>query len=168
MDIERFTSELKIREVLTRYARAADRQDFDLIESCYHPDAEDDHGRYKGDLAGLMTYLRELAPNLRDTFHMMSEPNVNVRGTRAWCETYTFYRRDLAGHPPVYQGLRYLDYFEERDGEWRIARRMVVLDWEHAAGSEPAIPSGPEWLRGGQGNDDPATAFFAEMNEGRP
>lgn len=167
MDIERFTSELKIREVLTRYARAADRQDFDLIESCYHPDAQDDHGRYKGELTGLMAYLRELAPNLRNTFHMMSEPNINIRGTRAWCETYTFYHRDMAGHPPVYQGLRYLDYFEERDGEWRIARRMVVLDWEHAAGPEPSTPSGPEWLRGAQGSDDPAVAFFAEM-EGHP
>ena len=34
----------EIRDVLMRYARGVDRGEADLITSCYHPDAVDDHG----------------------------------------------------------------------------------------------------------------------------
>ena len=37
-----------IREVLTRYCRAVDRMDRDLLISVYHPDAVDDHGFFVG------------------------------------------------------------------------------------------------------------------------
>ena len=39
----------------------------------------------------------------------------------------------------VAQGLRYLDRFERRAQRWAIARRTVVLDWEHVF--EPAAAS---------------------------
>ena len=38
----------QIRDVILRYCHAADRGDWDLARSCYHPDALDDHGIFSG------------------------------------------------------------------------------------------------------------------------
>jgi hypothetical protein len=35
-----------IRDLLLRYARGIDRRDLDLVRSCYHADAVDEHGSY--------------------------------------------------------------------------------------------------------------------------
>jgi SnoaL-like domain len=36
--------ESAIRQLLARYSRAIDRRDYELLRSCYHPDAVDEHG----------------------------------------------------------------------------------------------------------------------------
>lgn len=42
--------------------------DLDLIRSCYHPDAIDDHGDYVGGVDGFIEYARETCPSsLRPT-----------------------------------------------------------------------------------------------------
>ena len=39
----------EIRDVLARYARAIDRADAELLKSCYHPDAIEEHaGNFEG------------------------------------------------------------------------------------------------------------------------
>jgi SnoaL-like domain len=47
--VSQLTAERDIRDVLDRYARAADRCDVALMKSCYHRDAIDDHGFFSGD-----------------------------------------------------------------------------------------------------------------------
>jgi hypothetical protein len=37
-----------ILDCVQRYARGIDRHDVELVASCYHPDAIDDHGLYVG------------------------------------------------------------------------------------------------------------------------
>ena len=39
-------------------------------------------------------------------------------------------------------GGRYLDRFERRDGEWRIAHRTVVHEWDKVETVELAFPPG--------------------------
>ena len=152
-----------IQEILGRYSHAVDRQDFELARSCYHEDAHDDHGRYKGDLDGLIAFFQKLGGTLTSTYHMMGQPYTVLRDDKAWVVTCAFYRRQSAGAAEaVIQGLRYLDYLERREGRWGIARRTVVLDWEHAVHEAPQVPSGPEWSRGGYGEQDPATEFLRE------
>ncbi|WP_268959227.1 nuclear transport factor 2 family protein [Paraburkholderia elongata] len=48
----------EIREVHTRYCRGIDRMDFDLVRSCYHPDAIDRHGAYEGGVEGFIESSR--------------------------------------------------------------------------------------------------------------
>lgn len=156
---------LAIHELLGRYCHAVDRQDFDLARSCYHEDAYDDHGRYKGDLDGLIAFFNKLGGTLASTYHMMGLPYVVLRDDKAWVVSYAFYRRQSAGaSEAVVQGLRYLDYLERRDGDWGIVRRTVVLDWEHAMTEAPGTPSSPEWARGAYGEEDPATQFLREAS----
>ncbi|MEY3566868.1 MAG: hypothetical protein RLZ19_882, partial [Actinomycetota bacterium] len=48
MNIDEVVAREHIRDVVYRYARGVDRRDFDLVRSCYHPDATDDHGPFTG------------------------------------------------------------------------------------------------------------------------
>lgn len=161
-NIDELASRLAIQNRIAQYAHAVDRRDFESARDCYHPDAYDDHGRYKGDVDGLIKYFYRLAEKLNSTYHMMGTPYIVLNGDAATVETFAIYRRDLKGDVPVLHGLRYADRFERRDGQWRIARRLVILDWEHVAGGEPPLPSAPEWLRGDIGENDPAYEMFRD------
>jgi hypothetical protein len=49
-------------------------------------------------------------------------------------------------------GIRYLDRFERRAGEWRIARRELRWEWiRHDA----LVALDPEWTLGVANSDDP-------------
>ncbi|MDH4365910.1 MAG: nuclear transport factor 2 family protein, partial [Acidimicrobiia bacterium] len=61
----------EIREVLFRYCRGIDRLDFDLVESCYHPGAYDDHGTYQGDVPGFITMCKGFLPRFVCTQHFL-------------------------------------------------------------------------------------------------
>jgi hypothetical protein len=37
-----------IQEIILRYARALDRLDQAMLDSCFHPDSVHEHGAYKG------------------------------------------------------------------------------------------------------------------------
>ncbi len=169
IDIAALAARAEITDVLLRYVRAADRNDWDLLRSCYHPDATDDHGLYSGDLEGLIAFLRALAATLNSTSHQLGPPliEVDIEGITARAETYClgFYERLRRSNsePPVAiaQGLRYLDTFELREGRWAIATRVCVLDWERIVA--PGKPSQPAttWQRGTRGSNDPSADFFA-------
>ena len=74
IDIATLIARAEITEVLTRYVRGADRNDWQLLRTCYHADATDDHGLYSGDLEGLITFLTALAATLRSTSHSSARP----------------------------------------------------------------------------------------------
>ena len=44
--LSRLLDRNEIEEVVLRYCRGIDRRDFDLVRSCYHPDATDRHGSF--------------------------------------------------------------------------------------------------------------------------
>jgi hypothetical protein len=60
----------------------------------------------------------------------------------------------------AFVGGRYLDRFECRDGEWRIADRKVVLDWTRAdVGGDPWMAA-DRFPRGGRRDQDPSAELF--------
>lgn len=163
MDLETLLARAEITDVLTSYVRGADRNDWQLVRRCYHPDATDDHGLYSGDIDGLITFLRSIASTLTATFHQLGPPHIEVDGDAARVETYClgWYERATSNQTTlsIAQGLRYLDKFERRDDRWAIANRIVVLDWEHVRPSDPTVPA-PSWRRGARGENDPSFTFF--------
>ena len=163
MDLDELVARAEVADVLARYVRGADRGDWDLVRSCYHPDAVDDHGLYRGGVEGLMAFLQDVSGRFTATTHHLGNQLVEVHGDAARAETscLAWYRTAAGGGRTVAQGLRYLDRLERRDGRWAISERTVVLDWEHllAASPEPAVAA--TWSRGARGPQDPSEAFWA-------
>jgi ketosteroid isomerase-like protein len=130
LDIEELLAREEIRDVMRRYVRGVDRYDLDAIRSCYHADATDERGPYQGDVDGFIAYLdsdRGLRMFSRTT-HSVTDHAVAVDGDSATCESVTIAHHRLPEEHYLV-GLRYLDLFARRDGEWRIARRKVAYDW---------------------------------------
>lgn len=131
--LQRLIDEAEIRKVHMRYCRGIDRADFDLIRSCYHADAIDDHGEYVGGVDGFIDYCKAGLPNFLSTTHFTGNQLIEVDGDSAWAETYAraYHRvpaQDGAPMKDLVVNTRYVDRFEKRGGEWRIAHRTVVVD----------------------------------------
>jgi hypothetical protein len=123
-----------IRGVVYRYCRGVDRRQYDLVRSCYHPDAVDHHGMYVGPVDGFVEQLQAGIGAYERTTHFIGNVAVDLDGTRARAESYLVaYHRLPADADGVARdfviGGRYVDDFEERHGEWRIATRICVVDW---------------------------------------
>ena len=131
-ELQQLLDKAAIREATMRYCRGVDRFDADLISSVYHPDAFDDHsGRtFTGDTVGqgLVDWLTE---GTDATNHHITTQTIEVNGDTAGCESYYIgvhlLTRDGVQRT-IHSAGRYIDRFEKRDGQWKIARRLVALE----------------------------------------
>jgi ketosteroid isomerase-like protein len=145
-------AEREITRVLYRYCHAVDRHDRQELLSVYHQDAADEHGTYAGDAKGFVAYLDERMPRVyQATMHALSNISIDLQGDVAFTESYVtashLIRPELGGGLFWFAG-RYVDRFEKRSGEWRIAHRKLLRSWEKV---EPARA-----LDGGVAVPDPA------------
>jgi len=176
--LEEISAHLEIRDALSRYCRGCDRRDADLLRSAYFDDATDVRAYDAPDATPA-----EFAQRLIDGFgelpdfsqHLVTNVSIDldIEAGVAHVESYL-----LAIHPVGPQtsltlrpadgqthlriiGGRALDRFERRDGQWRIARRVMLVDW-----SREDLPGGPvfevvkEGLRSGGAGADPSYAHF--------
>lgn len=147
---------------LNRYARGLDRKDLDLLRSAYHPDAIDHHGA-SGDCTPDKLISDWLVRDAERTFshHLLLNSTIEIDGDEAHGETYF---QVIAGLKPQaakargalrVHGGRYVDRFERRAGEWRIARRVVISEFQGAL--DPAeSPQLLAWAR--RSKEDPSYA----------
>lgn len=129
--LRRLLDESEIRAVLARYARGCDRNDMDLVRSCYHADATDAHGHVNGSLEEFIAYSKAFIDGMESMLHFLGQSVIDLENDSAWVETYCVcYIRLKAreGEAPMDRLgiIRYVDVFERRGGDWRIARRKVV------------------------------------------
>lgn len=125
----------RIHDTLVRSCRGVDRLDADLIRSAYHPDAIDDHGSFVGPVDEFIAWVMGNHGDGRiiACTHHLSNMLIVIDGAVAHCESYA-----LVTHRRMIDGVlcdmlahgRYLDRVEERDGEWKIAHRFVIGDWD--------------------------------------
>jgi hypothetical protein len=158
--IEILTAERAIQAVLTQYARGVDRCDESLLRDCYWPDATDDHGDYKGSGHGFASWVVALLSKVfSSTQHAISNTRIEctLADDLARVESYVVARHVTRSDPPelVEAGARYLDRFSRRDGRWRIARRVCVIDWSRISRIETSFPAG-EYQQGRRMPDDPS------------
>ncbi len=75
-------------------------------------------------------------------------------------------RADGSEHETFLAG-RYVDRFEKRSDEWRVAARVVVYDWMQPMGPAPAASEGrtfgPRQPIGAHKPDDPWYVLLAEL-----
>lgn len=129
--VQRLIDESDIRAVVTRYARAIDRMDFELLRSCYHPGAIDDHGVFRGTIEEFVDFLSGRLHTHVSTTHFLGNHEVEIDGDVAFAETVCIAsHRDAATEELPERDMsgivRYCDRLERRNGEWRIAHRIVV------------------------------------------
>jgi hypothetical protein len=160
--IDEVIAESEIKDVHLRFCRSNDRRDEELARSCFHPDAVIElHQPLTVDelmeLAGKMLSLYSV------TWHIAPNQLVEVEGDRAWAEHYTIssHRMPADENGPERDFIaygRYNDRMERRDGEWRIARRKMILDFTRTdpvgAGAPPMGNSG-----GARDRSDPSYAW---------
>ena len=136
--LERMLARDEIREVLARYARGVDRADADLLKSCYHPDAIEEHGgNYTGNA---FAYVDGAVPRIRlmgAMQHLLGTSHIEFDGDVAWVETYlwTFARFAANGKSTdTFTGGRLVDRFERRAGrlEDRPSTHGVRLEPRYA------------------------------------
>jgi ketosteroid isomerase-like protein len=128
--IQSLLDKQELTELVTRVSRAVDRCDEELLLSCYHPDAFDDHGTFKGNPKEFLAYLKRgtMIPTNGPVQHSLSNLLFEIDGDVAWGEIYVQSRMVNKGGK-VDQGMaRYIDRYERRDGDWRIAHRRVILE----------------------------------------
>lgn len=147
MTVQMLIDQAEIRDVHLRYCRGVDRMDWELVRSCYHPDATDDHGGYSGGIDGFMKWVATALARFESTQHFTGNQLVEVDGDAAWAEHYAIvtHRRASSDTEPasdLVANVRYVDRMERRNDAWRIARRVVIAD------SDRLDPVERTWLAG--------------------
>ena len=157
----------EIEELVTAFARAADRHDHEAMRALYHPDALDDHGAFFKGLA--MEFIDQL-PAIQEPMlilqHHVTTHNIKLDGDYAEGEVYTLAFHQVAtedGPLDLLIGGRYFDKYEKRQGEWKFSHRAVVADWTHIneqsrVDLEHPLVAGSHI--GKPGEDDPSYEFF--------
>ena len=121
-----------IRECLYRYARGVDRLDADMVRSAYWPDAVDQHLEFTGNAEEFIAWSFPIMRTMDQTMHMIANVLMTIRGDVADVEAYFYgyHRVTIDGTKQDVIGAgRYIDRFEKRDDEWRVAERLVMTDW---------------------------------------
>lgn len=126
----------EIREVLARYFRGVDRRDWDLVRSCYHDDATDEHGSlFQGKAADFIDWVSVwIAETFAVTMHIGGQSLIDLDGEAANVETYAIAMHrtsadETGGQVDLTVAARLVDRFERRAGRWRIAHRRLIDDW---------------------------------------
>jgi ketosteroid isomerase-like protein len=143
-NVEELIDKQNILEVLYRYCRAVDRRDWELLKSVYYEDAIDDHGVFSGRGWDFVEFSKSLTATMGPTTHTIGNHLIELEGDVAYCESYlTAYHCDIPNSQgeliDMALGARYQDRFEKRDGEWRIANRRVIFDWNQN------LPTSARW-----------------------
>jgi hypothetical protein len=93
------------------------------------------------------------------TQHTISNTSIELVGAdTAYVESHVcarHLREDEDGPVMETFGGRYVDRFERRDGDWKIADRVVVHDWSTLERVEPAFPA-DRFPVGSRDPDDPS------------
>ena len=156
-----------IRDVLMDLARGTDRLDGELIRTCYHPDAHDDHNAFRGGPAEFADWVLANLPHFAATMHFVGNVRIEVSGDVAWSEAYCvahhlFRPDDPDGERDLVLGLRYFDRFERRAAQpggpprWKIALRRCVFDWSYTVPIAEKWPFAEDFTVGRRDRTDPS------------
>jgi len=129
-----------IWDCLTNYTRGMDRMDSEICKSAYHPDAWDDHGAVVMPGHELADFGIEFHRfRHRYNQHFLTNHKCEIHGDTANAETYFFFFGSMVGEdkPSELLGGRYIDQLERRDGEWKIANRLCLVEWTAAVSELP-------------------------------
>jgi hypothetical protein len=134
--LEELADREAIRDCLCRSAMANDLRDIELWKSVYWPDGHEDHGpMFIGNAHDFVEAVTPMVDEaMESVWHQMGMPLIRIDGARANVMTYgqAYTRMRATAQREAWNllvGVRYVDVFEKRDGEWRILNRVTQPDW---------------------------------------
>ncbi|EQA99184.1 hypothetical protein FHS51_004122 [Sphingobium wenxiniae] len=158
--------EAAIRAALARYCRGIDRGDPVLIASAYWPEAEDHHGVFDGNAHEFARWIvPHLAKEYTLTQHLLGQSLIQMSGPDAAAvETYFSSRHGHARNGVRMVEMvsgRYIDRFARRAGEWRIADRLLIVDFVFDVPHPKSIVEDiPGSIFGCRGQEDASYGLF--------
>ena len=172
--LDELEARLAIEDTLKRFSRAVDRKDWAAARATYHDDAIDEHGFFSGPAGELIRIVERLHEHQDHSMHFLSNILIEFAAhDRALVETYVLvFQRFTAqadGAKPGTAGMRrfgmarYLDRFEKRGGEWRVAHRVLVFDDNQEEPLEKPVAFPPGFTVQRHGMDDALYALRAKM-----
>jgi ketosteroid isomerase-like protein len=159
-----------IREVLSNYVRGIDRADGPLLKTCYHADAIEEHGgNYTGNAHAYVDAAVPRVQTMGPMQHLLGSTYIDLQGDLAYVETYVWtfarFKKDGADFD-TFTGGRLIDRFERRGGQWKIAHRRTVFDWNRDTPSNEGWcvgffnPAAPGMRMGRKDAQDPSYERF--------
>ena len=145
-DVAGLADRAAVVDVCVRYARALDRRDWDLLATCFTPDAVvdfDGMDRIEG-AAALVAVCRSVLEPLSVSQHLLGTHHVEVDGDRARSECYLHaqhVRAELAPDDKYVIAGTYVDALVRTADGWRITHRRLAAAW---AQGNPAVVAPPE------------------------
>ncbi len=168
--LEIMADKLECAELVARMAKGIDRCDADMVRACFHPDATDDHGLFKGTAEEFITWVMPLLATMERTQHVIGQSLIEVDGDRAAGESYFVAHHTIKtpdGDVLMIAAGRYLDSFERRDGDWKVSHRHAIYDWNSTQpctdGWDRDDPGNPS-VYGVRGRDDASYTHLANVN----
>ena len=163
-EIATLIEENKIKRILYLFCRATDRCDTELLSTLYHEDALHIHGHYNGPASGFIAAVKSIYARMDSATHHLTNILIDIDGDVAHSESNSLVicARDQGEggeRIDLVLSVRFLDRFEKRNGQWKIAKRRVVYD------TNQSLPPTTRWdgeyygafgnLRGTANRSDP-------------
>ncbi len=159
----------EISDLIARYCRGIDRFDREAVAACFHPDATDTHGSFRGSVAAFIEWAFGLLERYDSTMHLVANQLITLSGDRAVAETYgiAFHRSsDPDPRRNLTVGFRYIDLLERRaDRRWRIAERVATTEWVTAPATTERWPIPADSAIGTRDRSDPIHRFLARLEQ---
>ena len=146
MPIRELSDRIAIQDLLIRYTVAIDTKNYELLDTCFTPDAHVDYttsGGTKGSYPEVRKWLEQVLQVFPITMHFISNTTVELDGDRATARTYVinpmvFINPDDSRHIFTV-GAYYNDQLVRSDQGWQIAERV-----EELAYMDGSLPQGLE------------------------
>lgn len=123
---------LDVAEVLSRYTYGWDTRDYDLVKSCFLPDAQISYSSlppFPGGFAEFFELESRPVRELAATQHFIGNLLVTVDGDTAHCTSYVQATHYSHQGETWTTGGRYDDDMVRTPDGWKIARRQFQRQW---------------------------------------
>ena len=163
--------ERAIERTIHRYCRGIDRLLPEVVRSCFHDDAIDDHGGTPRGRDEFVDWVFGLLSTYGSTMHLVGNLMVDVHNDVALAETYGIaFHRAPDGEPfearrNLVTGFRYVDRFTKPDGRWAIAHRVATTEWSRVDDLEGRWSFPDSMRRGARDSSDPIHWLVPEVTD---
>jgi 3-phenylpropionate/cinnamic acid dioxygenase small subunit len=148
LSLQEISDRVEINDLLTRYTRAIDTKDFELLDTCFTPDAFVDYtssGGIKGGYPEVRAWLAKALAPFPAMMHFVGNSSVELDGDEARTRTYLINPMAVSTNGGSSHAFtvcaHYVDKLVRTSEGWRIAERIekqVIL--EGALPQTPGIP----------------------------